>query len=60
MAIARDAVLNLRCPMIVKKALVKAADENQRSISSMATFVLTQWLKEQGHLDDKKLGKKKR
>jgi hypothetical protein len=41
----RDAVLNLRVPSAVKIALRRAADDDHgRSVSAMATRVLSEWL----------------
>jgi hypothetical protein len=45
-----DSVLNMRVPTQVKKALSRAADEHLRSMSSMAVWVLSEWLNENGYL----------
>lgn len=46
-----DAVLNLRVPTLVKEALARAAGDNLRTMSSMATWALAEWLSEHGYLD---------
>ncbi len=47
----RDAVLNLRLPMEVKDALLRAAeDDHGRSASGMAVRVFREWLTERGYL----------
>lgn len=43
-------MLNLRIPTEIKAALQRAADENFRTASSMATWALAEWLKENGYL----------
>lgn len=55
-----DAVLNLRIPAAVKAALATAADSNMRTLSSMATWALAEWLTEHGFLDRDALPQKKR
>jgi hypothetical protein len=46
-----DAVLNMRVPSDVKEALSRAAEDNLRTMSSMATWALAEWLTEHGYLD---------
>lgn len=46
----RDAMLNLRIPTEIKAALQRAADDNFRTASSMATWALAEWLKEHRYL----------
>lgn len=55
-----DAVLNLRVPATVKKALAAAADANLRTMSSMATWAMVEWLTEHGFLDRDAVPQKKR
>lgn len=40
----RDEVLNVRVPSEVKTALKKAADADDRSVSTMAVRILREWL----------------
>ncbi len=51
LSVKSDAVLNLRIPGSIKDALAKAADANLRSLSSMATWAMAEWLSEHGYLD---------
>jgi hypothetical protein len=50
-----DAVLNLRVPATMKDALARAADDNLRTMSSMATWAMAEWLSEHGYLDRQEL-----
>ena len=43
-------MLNLRIPTEIKTALQRAADENFRTASSMATWALAEWLRENNYL----------
>ena len=48
---AQDAVLNLRAPSHVKTALARAAQDNLRTMSSMAVWALAEWLSTNGYLE---------
>jgi hypothetical protein len=49
--VKRDAVLNVRVPVDVKRALRKAADDDHgRSISGMVVRVLREWLGDRGYM----------
>ncbi len=50
-----DAVLNMRIPAKVKDALARAAEDNLRTMSSMATWAMAEWLSEHGYLDRQEL-----
>jgi uncharacterized protein (DUF1778 family) len=45
----RDEVLNLRVPADVKAALKRAAEADDRSVSSMALRIIREWLTRNGH-----------
>jgi hypothetical protein len=47
---ARDEVLNLRVPAAVKAALKRAAESDDRSVSSLALRIIREWLMVEGHL----------
>ena len=50
-SVKRDAVLNMRVPADVKRALQRAAeDDHGRSMSGMAARALREWLEEHGYL----------
>jgi hypothetical protein len=51
LSVRADAVLNLRVPASIKEALAKASEENLRTLSSMATWAIAEWLAEHGYLD---------
>jgi uncharacterized protein (DUF1778 family) len=44
---AKDEVLNLRVPAAVKAALKRAAQADDRSVSSMALRIIREWLEHQ-------------
>lgn len=46
----RNEYLSVRITAKLKDALQRAAQADQRSMSSLALVVLTQWLKAQGYL----------
>jgi len=46
----RDEVLNIRVPSEVKEALRKAAEADDRSLSTMAVRILREWLEGHGHI----------
>ena len=46
----KDDVLNLRVPADVKAALKRAAEADERSVSSMALKVIKDWLITNGYL----------
>jgi len=46
----RDAMLVVRLPSKVKQALHRAADEDGRSMSNLATRIVTLWLEKEGFL----------
>lgn len=46
----RDEVLNVRVPGEIKAALKKAADADERSVSTMTVRILREWLEHHGHL----------
>ena len=49
--VKRDAVLNMRLPVEIKRALQRAADDDHgRSMSGMAARALREWLEEHGYL----------
>ena len=49
--VKRDAVLNMRLPVEIKRALQRAADDDHgRSMSGMAGRALREWLEEHGYL----------
>jgi hypothetical protein len=49
--VKRDAVLNMRVPVEIKRALQRAAeDDHGRSMSGMAARALREWLEEHGYL----------
>jgi hypothetical protein len=45
----RDAMLVLRLPKALKDALGTAAEDNLRSMSSMAVWAMTEWLRSNGY-----------
>ena len=47
---AKTNTLGIRLDLAVKKALVKAAQAEQRSLSAMAQIALADWLKSNGYL----------
>ncbi|WP_274628017.1 hypothetical protein [Arvimicrobium flavum] len=44
--------LGFRIERDIKEALVKAAKEDHRSVSSLVELVLARWLREHGYLHD--------
>ena len=56
----RDEVLNIRVPSEVKEALRKAAEADDRSLSTMAVRILREWLESHGFLSGETIGKRKR
>lgn len=44
----KDDVLNFRVPADLKAALRKAAEQDERSMSTMAARILREWLTEKG------------
>jgi hypothetical protein len=46
----RDAVLNMRLPERVKKALTVAAREDNRTMSGMVVAILSEWLTAHAYL----------
>jgi hypothetical protein len=46
----KDASLTFRLPAKTREALQRAANESHRSLGSLATLVLEEWLSDQGHL----------
>lgn len=47
---AKQAALSFRIPDEMKEALDRAAAANDRSVSSLVTIILRDWLKETGYL----------
>lgn len=47
---AKQAALSFRVPDEMKEALDRAASADDRSVSSLVTIILRDWLKERGHL----------
>lgn len=47
---AKQAALSFRIPDEIKEALDRAAAADDRSVSSLVTIILRDWLREQGHL----------
>ena len=43
--------LGLRVTPSLKQALEKAAKDEQRSVASMAAYILMTWLREKGYLE---------
>jgi hypothetical protein len=56
----RDDVLNLRVPADLKAALRKAADQDERSMSTMAARILREWLTEHRFMGVKEASPKPR
>jgi hypothetical protein len=48
---AKTAALGFRIPEDMKDALERAAAADDRSVSSLVTIILRDWLKERGHLN---------
>ncbi|SIS65072.1 Arc family DNA-binding protein [Paracoccus saliphilus] len=48
---AKTAALGFRIPEEMKEALERAAAADDRSVSSLVTIVLRDWLKEHGYQD---------
>jgi len=48
---AGDSVMNIRLPARIKEAARRAAQEDGRSLSGMATRMMREWLTEHGYLD---------
>lgn len=47
---AKQAALSFRIPDEMKEALDRAAAADDRSVSSLVTIILRDWLREKGHL----------
>ena len=47
----RDSVMNIRLPARIKEAARRAAQEDGRSLSGMATRMMREWLTEHGYLE---------
>jgi hypothetical protein len=47
---AKTAALGFRIPQDMKDALERAAVADDRSVSSLVTIILRDWLRERGHL----------
>jgi hypothetical protein len=54
----KDDVLNFRVPRDLKLALKKAAEQDERSMSTMAARILREWLTDHGFLRGGQAGKK--
>jgi hypothetical protein len=48
---SKTAALGFRIPQEMKDALTKAAEEDHRSVSSLVTLIVRDWLKDKGYLD---------
>lgn len=46
--------LGFRIERDIKEALVKAAKEDHRSVSSLVEMVIAKWLREKGYLADQR------
>ncbi len=44
-------MLNVRVPSDLKEALKKAAEADERSVSTMTVRILREWLQQQGFLE---------
>lgn len=49
---AKQAALSFRIPDEMKEALDRAAAADDRSVSSLVTIILRDWLREKGHLSN--------
>jgi hypothetical protein len=49
-AMERDAQVVMRFPSGVKDALRRAAEADQRTMSTLALIILREWLEKHGHL----------
>lgn len=49
---AKTAALGFRIPEDMKQALERAAAADDRSVSSLVTIILRDWLRERGHLPE--------
>ena len=47
---AQDSMVMFRAATEVKKALKKAAREDSRTMSNLALKIVTEWLRDHGHL----------
>lgn len=47
---AKQAALSFRIPEEMKEALDRAAAADDRSVSSLVTIILRDWLREKGHM----------
>jgi hypothetical protein len=45
-----SATMSFRFTVKLRKALEKAADDDERSVNSLVRLILTQWLEAQGYL----------
>jgi hypothetical protein len=55
----KDSIISVRLPSAVKEALQEAADDERRSLASLATIVLTDWAVAKGLLVEPKPTKKR-
>ena len=46
-----NSAMNIRLPARIKEAARRAAEEDGRSLSGMATRMMREWLSEHGYLD---------
>lgn len=49
---AKTAALGFRIPEETKEALERAASADDRSVSSLVTIILRDWLREKGYLTE--------
>jgi len=50
----RDEVLNVRVPTEIKDALKRAADADDRSVSTMTVRILREWLSANGYMPSRR------
>ncbi len=55
----RDDVLNVRVPTEIKAALKRAADADDRSVSTMTVRILREWLAAKGYVNQALPAKRK-
>lgn len=48
--VAKEGWLSVRVPMATKKAIEKVAKDEHRSVASQVEKIITDWLRENGHL----------
>lgn len=56
----RDAVMNVRLPAPLKKALRQAASDDSRTMSGMLVRILEEWMAEHGYLASRVLKARRR